>query len=167
MMVAAACLFIIAGAMVFLTERKSPAPQQAQIPHPDARPADNVSAPPANPKTPELPALIPAFLLMPGLSRGGGGLQIVRTGKADSVRLQLVLESIDYTRYQASIETPDGRVVFSRSGLTPSSVNKSRVVVLTAPVSKLTAGDYILRLSGIEAGSSEPVSDYSFRAVRN
>jgi anti-sigma factor RsiW len=164
---AATCLFIIAAATVFWTERRSPAPKLAQVQGPSEQPKEITSAPDERPRTPERTTVIPAFLLTPGLSRGVGSLQIVRPGEASSIRLQLMLESVDYTRYEASIETPDGEVVFSQSDLGPSSVNKSQVVVLNAPVSKLVPGDYIVRLLGVEAGSKESVADYSFRAARN
>jgi hypothetical protein len=65
-----------------------------------------------------------------------------------------------------SIETPEGRSVFNRSRLKAGSVKNARVVILTAPASRLMPGDYIVRLPGVDpTGSSKPLLEYAFRAA--
>jgi hypothetical protein len=165
---AAACLVIVAGAIVYFQERETPVREQARVQVPRTQP--NVLPPaPQQRSSPERRSTgIPAFLLTPGLSRSGSGMPIVRLGDAERVRLQLLLESVEYARYHASIETPEGRSVFKRSGLTAGSVQGAQAVILTVLASSLAPGDYIVRLSGADpGGSSEPVSEYAFRATRN
>ena len=159
---AAACLVIVTGAVVYFRQDQSPAREQARVQTPDV---PREATPPARPEQPRRSPVIPAFLLAPGLVRGGGGMQMLRAGEAESVRLQLLLEEAGYPRYAASIETPEGRAVFSRANLTPVPLKDARVVVLTVPVSALPPGDYIVRLSGAGADGDESVADYSFRAM--
>jgi anti-sigma factor RsiW len=159
---AAACLVVLTGAIVYFRQEQLPVREQARV---ETQDVPRQAAPPARPEqtVPRRSPVIPAFLLAPGLVRGGGGVQVIRRGEAESIRLQLLLEEAEYQRYTASIETPEGRTVFSRAGLTAASLKNSRIVMLTVPVSALEPGDYVVRLSGAVAGGSESVAEYTFR----
>jgi hypothetical protein len=166
MAAAAACVILVSGAVVYF-QREPPPRQQAHVETPAATPQP---APPARHEQPVAApraTVVPAFLLAPGLLRSGGGMPIVRVGEAQNVRLQLLLESDDYQRYRVSVETPEGRSVFSRTGLGAVSLKKDRAVSFTLPASALTPGDYIVRLASADEGVvSESVADYPFRAAQ-
>ena len=94
-------------------------------------------------------------------------MPVVRVGEAQIVRLHLLLETDDHQQYQVSVETPEGRAVFSRAELRAVSLKERRVVSFALPASALKPGDYILRLSGGDQGATgESVAEYPFRAAR-
>jgi hypothetical protein len=163
----AACLVLMTGAVLYFQREQPPAREQvrAEVPAPERQPA-----PPVRQEQPvpwSRSTVIPAFLLAPGLVRSGGGMTVVRAGQAQSVRIQFLLESDEYQRYHASIETPEGRNIFSGAALRPMSSAEGRTVPLTVPATVLTPGDYIVRLSGANQGvAGESVAEYPFRVAK-
>lgn len=155
----AAGLVLIA---LFAVRQKPQAPvkETAQVAPAPAPPTQPV-APPEE-KLVAKAAPIPTFELSPVLERAAGKALTVRPGQAASVRLRLGLEQAEWDTYSATLESVEGRAVWSRQGMKAAG----KVLVATVPASAIPPGDYVLRVRGRQgAGSEESVADYSF-AVR-
>lgn len=108
------------------------------------------------------------FIASGGLRSGGGENRVVISSKFPEVRLDLGLESNDYSSYHSIIKTVEEKTIWSRGGLKAQAGHSGKVVELKVPTSQLPNGTYIVELSGLNtAGVVEPVMKYSFRVVRN
>jgi len=111
-------------------------------------------------------------LLIPGLSRGAGehntSGRLEIPAAASWVRLMLELERDDYPRYEAVIETPEGKRVSLVEGLASEPGEKGgRIVSMRLPSRALKNGDYVITLSGQKSrGNVEAVDSYSFTVRR-
>lgn len=183
---AAALLVIVLGGLWLLTDRRlsRPSPEQAKAIQPtpvtpresstpnapaEAQQARNEERTPARETpTPTRPApLIATFTLVPGLVRGenDAGALAVPAG-ATEVRLRLTLEGERYSKYRATVSTPEGRTVWSIE-VTNAPSMKSTYLTASIPADLLKNGDYVLDLSGAKAaGGWESVADYAFRIVK-
>ena len=105
-----------------------------------------------------------AFVLTPGLLRGGGESKpLVIPPEADRVRLEARFEG-QYPRYQAVIETVEGRQVASEGNLQAETFPGGLRIFLEISSSLLVPGDYILIVRGVPAtGRIETVAEYTFR----
>jgi hypothetical protein len=111
-----------------------------------------------------------AFFIAPGGLRGAGGgaNRVTISSKTSEVRLQLGLESSDYPSYSATVQTAEGKGVWTRGGLRAQTVSSGKIVELRIPTSQLPNGVYLVEVKGLSsAGIAEPVSNYSFQVVRN
>lgn len=117
--------------------------------------------------TPKNP-VVAFFIASGGLRSGGGENRVVISSKFPEVRLNLGLESNDYSNYNATIKTVEEKTIWSRGGLKAQTGRSGKVVELKVPTSQLLSGTYIVELSGLNtAGVVEPVMKYSFRVVKN
>jgi len=119
-------------------------------------------------RTPEsdgLRSLPAAFFLSPGALRSSGKTSVVVvSSQRPTVRLDLGLDAADYSSYQATIRTIEGKDVFTKGDLPARTRGAGKVVQFTVPTARLTDGLYSVELSG--RSSSEPlqrVSTYPFR----
>lgn len=129
------------------------------------------------------PFPIVAVILAPGLVRSSAEQKtlIIPPG-AHLVRLRLDLENQPYESYLATLETAEGRRVWSKEGLKATPEGGVRMVVLDLPSSLLGNNDYILKLRGLRSGAAptnqyhpgevqnlivEDVAAYSFRVVKH
>jgi hypothetical protein len=111
---------------------------------------------------------IPVFAL--SLARSGDAdlsQPINRITFSPSSKLTILLLELDPTSdlqsYRATISTADGRSIWSRSGLKPSSPDALAVSFNT---SLLKPNNYLLTLEGLTAqGRYTPVAKYTFRAL--
>jgi len=110
-----------------------------------------------------------AFFIAPGGLRSiGGENRITLSSKSSEVRLNLGLESNDYSSYSATVQTVEGKTVLSRDRLRAQAGRSGKVVELRVLTSQLPNGTYIAELTGLStSGVREPVMKYSFRVVRN
>lgn len=121
-------------------------------------------------KASDKPQSIFIATLSPGLTRDVGataGISI--PPDKDTVRLQLQLESSShgYRSYSAELKTSEASTLLSRDKLQPEVKDTYRVVNLDVPSQILKAGDYQVRLSGVdESGATEPVGRYPFRVAK-
>ena len=107
-----------------------------------------------------------AFALIPGRVRDIAGMNkvVIPTG-AKWVQLQLDLEMGDYERYQAVLRNAAGEEIWSQSAPRGRVPGVNEAVVL--PAALLSHGDYILKLSGIDAhGKLEDMATYQFTLAR-
>ncbi len=120
-------------------------------------------------KLSEAPKIL-AFVLMPGTRSGGDGGNLIPlpSGKA-LVRLELGLETSDYDRYAAVVETADGNEVWKEENLTvKASRGLARTIGVQLRSDLLNPGDYLVKLSGLAPdGKVEVVAGYSFRVRRD
>ncbi len=109
-----------------------------------------------------------SFLLTSSLMRGSGEPQSLTIPRdADQIELRMRLEANDYASYQAVIRTVEGAEVFSRRNIKRRAGRNVATVAIKAPTTILSAGDYILTLSGLNSiGAVEEVNRYFFRISR-
>ena len=110
-----------------------------------------------------------AVFLAPGGTRGiGRENRVVASPKHSEIRLQLGLESNDYSTYSATVKTVEEKTISSRSGLKSKTTRSGKVVELRIPTSQLPKGFYIVELSGLsKTGEVQRLNSYSFRVVTN
>jgi hypothetical protein len=131
-------------------------------------PAGTVRAPIVAPPAPRTAAL----RLFAGSGRDPGGPpNRVTLAGATVVELELELDPdlAEQAGYRASLQTAEGRPLWSRDRLrSRKSPDGGRVVVVRVPASLLARGDYVVRLTGhprsgaAGSGATEPVDAYSF-----
>jgi hypothetical protein len=105
-----------------------------------------------------------AFVLTPG-NRGEGGGNVVAIPSGEyRIRLELRFEALDYQRYTAVVEAPDGNRVWRGENLSLQATGaQMNSVQLTVPSNWLRPGLYKVRLSGAAPdGSTEVVAGYAF-----
>ena len=115
---------------------------------------------------PRDPGRVLSFVLTPGLSRGDaeGSNKLTVPGDTGTVRLQLLLPENRHESYEASLVDAEGRTLTTNKNLPKQLVNGQPGVVLDVPASLVSAGDYGVKLSGVNPdGNSESVASYSFR----
>ncbi|HZS06472.1 MAG TPA: hypothetical protein VFD58_16655 [Blastocatellia bacterium] len=123
-----------------------------------------IEAQKVTPQPSSQPALL-SFLLTPGLLRGGGEpRQLAIPHSTAQVRLRMKLDGNDHRSYQVGLRAVDGGEVFRQQSLKARPGKAGAEVAVTIPAAKLTAGDYILTLSGVNAaGETEELNRYFFR----
>lgn len=109
------------------------------------------------------PSAAPASILLFALSSRGPGKSDVLTvpSTASTIQLKLVVDSDDYATYQATIKSPGKLNVLTKSNLKPNRTGRERIIILQFPSRILSAGDYVVSLSGLTPlGTYERVGDY-------
>jgi len=110
-----------------------------------------------------------SFILTPGLARTGGSetRKLTIAPGTDQVRLQINFEGELYRSYQVELKTIEGASVWRKQGLKARTVKNGASISLTTPARKLTSGDYILMLSGIDSPAKvEEINRYFFRVEK-
>jgi hypothetical protein len=114
---------------------------------------------------PRDPGHVLSIVLTPGLSRDAADRSNRRTVPADTgtVRLQLLLPEDRHESYEATLDA-EGRTLTTKRNLRKELVNGQPAVVLDVEASLVSAGDYRVKLNGVNPdGNSESVASYSFR----
>ncbi|HKO35397.1 MAG TPA: zf-HC2 domain-containing protein [Pyrinomonadaceae bacterium] len=115
---------------------------------------------------PRDPGRVLSFVLTPGLSRGDaeGGNRLTVPADTGTIRLQLLLPEYRHESYEASLVDAEGRTVITDRNLPKQLANGQPGVVLDVSASLVPAGDYRVKLNGLNPdGNSESVASYSFR----
>jgi hypothetical protein len=82
-------------------------------------------------------------------------------------RLRLYLPENAFPAYRMTLLTADGSEVFSKNGLRPRAGKAGDFVLVNLPARKLTNGDNILELSGINpTGETEPIGKSLIKVIR-
>ncbi len=118
-----------------------------------------------NTNAPKQDSVVPPILaLFAGTVRGEGKMPVLNLPAGTrGANLQLNLESQDYKIYLVEIVDADGNLVSKNNNLKP----RNSKINLLVPAAKLRNGDYIVRLSALNAqNASESVADYTFRVNR-
>lgn len=106
-----------------------------------------------------------ALTLLPGLSRGGANKpSLVLPEDARLVRLQIGIDPEEqYKKFAVELRTLAGRQVWTRENLNARNRRGARAVGLTLPATALKAGEYELRLQGVnDSGGAEDIGFYYF-----
>lgn len=106
-----------------------------------------------------------AFVLRTGGVRSGGDVaRLSVTPWIREVRLEAVLPPNEYTRFRVELQTIDGEVIWSRSGLRSHDRRDERLVSTNVPATVFRRTDYILGVLGASpSGVDTPVAEYFFR----
>lgn len=110
-----------------------------------------------------------AVALSFSLTRGSGELPRVRiTPDIAFVRLLLDPGPEPHTAYRVTLHEVSGTEIWSRSSLTPASVEGGTALVVMLPAELLADGDYFARVDGLVPGG-DPVQlrRYDFRVLRD
>ncbi len=107
-----------------------------------------------------------SFVLAPTL-RGNNQLPTLKIPpKTDSVAVRLELESNDYELYRVALRNPSNGQTLWQSGKIKSNAAKNSLNI-TFPAKLLKSQVYSLEITGLLTdGTTEIISDYSFRSVR-
>jgi hypothetical protein len=122
-----------------------------------SEPGDAVNPPPRS--------VIASLTLLPGLSRGGDNTpSLVLPEEARLVRLQIGIDPEEqYNKFSVELRTVTGSRVWSRQNLNARNRRGTRAILLTLPATALKAGEYELRLQGVnDSGAAEDVGFYYF-----
>jgi hypothetical protein len=155
-----------------------PPAKQAEGPHPTAAGStqDHGQAPnEGNPSGPEIAKMEPSALdeftvqLSAGISRSKGSE--IKTFavplKMPWIGVRLALDSDDYPRYEAIVETAEGTEIQRVPGLGSQLFGGNKLVVLRLPSALIQPGDYVIRLQGVGGtAGNEEVATYAFRATK-
>jgi hypothetical protein len=105
-----------------------------------------------------------SIALASGLRRDAATLaRLVLTSDITVVRLTLLLEAAPRPAYRASLQTPEGRELWSRDGLAPAPSGEQSAVTFTVPAALLPPGHYVVTL-GPPRGESD--AEYVFEVRR-
>jgi len=109
-----------------------------------------------------------ALLLNPGLPRSGGdATRLVIPSDARMVRLQASFKTGEYPGYSATIETVEGRRIWSRKGLKARRAKDGKRVTMNVAAATFAEQDYLLIVSGVRpTGEVESVGEYYFRVAK-
>jgi hypothetical protein len=107
-----------------------------------------------------------SILLRPGLKRDLVPVpELVLPPDAVLVRMALALDDVPSGPYRASLQTVEGREVWSRSHLRANVERAARTVRLTVPTDSLQPGHHVVELTA-DGQPSSPLAEYVFRVRR-
>lgn len=108
-----------------------------------------------------------SFLLLATVRGGDEQPTLKIPPGADQVRLQMKLERNDYPRYRVSLRPVDGGATLESARVSVAPRRDGAIVSIKIPAAKLTRGDYILTLTGVNAsGATEQINRYFFRVSK-
>ncbi len=111
-----------------------------------------------------------SLALTVGMVRGGDIPKtptLVIPSGTGQVRILLNLKENNYSRYRASLQTIAGVEILSQNGIKPARAKHGASFVFTLPASKLSNGDYVLTLRGINPdGEIDDLSKSLFRVEK-
>jgi hypothetical protein len=120
--------------------------------------------PQPSPETPAPPSAVAALVLLPGLSRGSGGVPTLKINPTiATVRLLVGIDpQDDYPRFKVEVRNQNNKLVAGQNNLTLRKTRAGRTVVIDLSASKLTPGRYELALKGLNEGAVEDLGYYYF-----
>jgi len=131
-----------------------------------------LAAKPQNPSPQPPPSFaeqVASLELDGGLSRGPGERPtLVVLASTTKVRITLNLENSEYSSYGILLETAEGSSVLGKKGLAGRKNNRgSYVVVFDLSPALFSAGDFVIRLSGVSRiGKASEIDSFVFRVIR-
>jgi hypothetical protein len=117
-----------------------------------------------SPESPAPPSAVAALVLLPGLSRGSGGVPTLTVNPTiGTVRLLVGIDpQDDYPRFKVEVRNQNNKLVGGQNSLTLRKTRAGRTVVVDLSASKLTPGRYELALKGMNEGAVEDLGYYYF-----
>ena len=158
-------------------------PEQSQPPADESRRAEELAAeqerverspqrmpqPTPTPTLGSAPRSVSLALTVGGVRSGDTGQTptLVIPPGTTQARLQLLLKDDDYPTYRAALQTVGGAEIFSQTNVKPRRAQTGASFVFTLPARKLSSGDYILTLKGINPnGEVDDLSKSLFRVEK-
>ncbi|MBC7910249.1 MAG: zf-HC2 domain-containing protein [Pyrinomonadaceae bacterium] len=124
---------------------------------PQSSPLNDETAPPHRAAT---QPFIATLILSAGATRSEGRVpELSLPAGAQAAQIKLMLETNDYAGYRAVLTDEDGAPIWTSGALKA----REQTVTLNLPARFLREGDYFLKLNGLEANTSAPAAEYSFR----
>lgn len=111
---------------------------------------------------------VASLFLTPGIIRAPeqAGTAVL-SSSIQKLRLNLEVGGARYKDYRAELQTVEGDVVLSLSGLKSHDTGRNKIVTLLLPTAPLTRSDYLIMLDGVsQNGASEKIATYYFKVVR-
>jgi hypothetical protein len=107
-------------------------------------------------------------IILSGAERGSGSTStLTMPANAATAELWLLLPRDEDPTYAASVQTVEGRTLWTEHGLRSRAVDDRRAIVVSVPGATLSAGTYIVSATGEKtSGALEPVEDFSFTIRR-
>jgi len=162
----AALVLLIVGSW-WLGHRKAQPIQSRNGPGPAASmPTPEAAIGGPSPQEPETNTI--TLVLNADSVRGGGSQAstLVITPNVSWVRLEPRVTG-DYPRYQAVVETVEGRRIWSQGNLVAHAFSSGKRVLINLSSNLLPPQDYIVTVRGLPAGGiPETVAEYTFRVER-
>ena len=105
----------------------------------------------------------PTFALVAGLLRGEGTTgRVAIPGNAETIRLLLVVQAVQYPLYKVALLDAGGEELVTLSRLKADRRPRGAAVVVVLPSALLARGDYQARLSGQESsGEWNDIATYT------
>jgi hypothetical protein len=117
------------------------------------------------PATPE--GAVFSIILSSGERGSASASTLTLPAKAGTAEFWLLLPRDDDPAYAASVQTVEGRTLWTEHGLRSRAVDDRRAIVVRIPGATLSAGTYIVSAMGEKmSGGLEPVEDFSFTIRR-
>jgi hypothetical protein len=124
---------------------------------PKSSPLNDETAPPHRAVT---QPFVATLVLSAGATRSEGRVpELSLPAGAQAAQIKLMLETNDYMGYRAVLTDEDGAPIWTSGALKA----REQTVTLNIPARVLREGDYFLKLNGLDANTSAPVAEYSFR----
>lgn len=123
--------------------------------------------PSRNAKATPSPTPVLSFVLASDLVRANGRQAAfqIPPGLYD-VKLEMQRQTEPYRFYDATLSTPEGRIIAHQAHLSPKVSGRSTTVVMMVSSARLRRGVYILNLAGEPAtGAAEGLDDYTFEVA--
>lgn len=119
-------------------------------------------------QTPAPPrGFVPTFALVAGFERGEGGVNELKIPRGvDRVRLKIDLAGAEGQNLSATLRRVEGQQIFTWGDLKALPTKSGRALTLELPAATLSAGDYLLTLSGSGAQGRETIASYFLRVER-
>ena len=117
---------------------------------------------------PTVSSVFSLMLVVPGVRAPDAGVRTVRIPQdTSSVDIEIALNERGYQRYRIVMKATDGREAFASQPLAPAGSGSRTRVAAALPADRLTAGDYVLSLSGQQTGSDpEDIARFLLRVER-
>jgi hypothetical protein len=109
-----------------------------------------------------------SILLFSGLSRDSNARkELVAPAGATTLELKLALDTDEYDKYRVSIQSADGREVFSKDQMKANGPRSARTILCRVSSNRLAPGGYVVKVNGrTSSGTYDSVADYAFRLSR-
>jgi hypothetical protein len=155
---AAALLLVVSASLLLFRQprqQRRPVPQSGQ-PLGTAPPHTRTADP-----------IVTTFVLSEGQQRGTGRPATLSIShETQIVRFQVQLGARRYQRYRATVETPDGVRLWSKSNLKGPNLQDRGMMSIDVPAVLLRGGAYIVTLAGEAGETEELVGEYSVEVSR-
>lgn len=125
---------------------------------------ENTQTRTAKPQISQPAQVLPPFVLIPGLTRDETGAnRIILPATRTTVTLKLALEEARYSSYRVTLQNDLDQTIKTWDRLKATRTGSGIFVVVNLPSTSIPAGEYRLRLSGINGNQPDDIASYYLR----